>query len=186
MTIGKLKKIKIKDVWPTEDKHFTKWLSENLDALSYEIDFELSLIGIEQKAGDFKVDIHAEDENNNKVIIENQYDKSDHDHLGKILTYSRMLESKTMIWICEKPRPEHTDTINWLNEITPDDISFYLIKLEAFKIGDSDPAPKFTVICAPSIDRKRIGKLKKADSEQDLKYIEYREPQKAFNEELYL
>jgi len=171
--IGKLEKIDIKDVWPKEDKHFTNWLSQNLDALSDELGFELYLGGIEQSAGDFKVDIFAEDDNNNKVIIENQYDKSDHDHLGKILTYSRMLEAKTMIWICEKPRPEHADTINWLNEITPDDISFYLVKLDAFKIGNSKPAAKFTIICAPSVDRKQIGKIKKTDSEQDMKYLEF-------------
>ena len=107
---------------------------------------------------------HAEDDNGNTVIIENQLEKSDHNHLGKIITYLTALEAKTAIWIVAEPRPEHINAINWLNESTSG--NFYIFKLEGIKIGDSEPAPLLTLITGPSEESKEVGEKKKEIAER--------------------
>jgi len=97
------------------------------------------------------------------VIIENQLEKSDHDHLGKVITYLVAMGAKTAIWIVSEPRPEHIASISWLNESST--ANFYLLKLEAIKIGDSPPASLFTVIVGPSEEGKEVGKAKKEIAE---------------------
>jgi len=126
--------------------------AENLDFLSETIGFQLSLDQREISAGAFSADIRAEDPQGNFVIIENQLEKTNHDHLGKLITYMSNLEAKTAIWITSEPRPEHETAVHWLNETLPADTSFYLIKIEAYKIGDSDPAPLFTIVAGPSAE----------------------------------
>ena len=114
--IGKIKRVPLREVWPREDNDFTKWLEESLDALSEVIGVRLSNVEREKIAGDFSVDLVAEDESGNVVIIENQLERSNHDHLGKILTYLTSLEAKSAIWIVSDARPEHIKAISWLNE----------------------------------------------------------------------
>ncbi len=118
--VGKIQRVPLREVWKHEALGFTRWLQENIDVLNdaLEDDLELSLGSVEreQSAGDFSVDLVAEDESGNPVIIENQLEKSDHDHLGKLLTYLVLLEAKTAIWLVSKPRPEHISAIAWLNE----------------------------------------------------------------------
>ncbi len=116
----------------------------------------------EKGVGTFKADILAEDDSGRPVVIECQLGKSDHDHLGKILTYMTNLECKKAIWITSDPRPEHIATFNWLNETTPLDTAFYLVKVEAVRIEDSPPAPMFSVVSGPSEETKEIG-WKKAE-----------------------
>jgi hypothetical protein len=156
--IGKLQRVSLRDVWKHEATDFTKWLQDNIDVLSEVIDLDLSNPESEQSAGAFSVDIVAEDESGNPVIIENQLGKSDHDHLGKILTYLVAMAAKTAIWIVADPRPEHVSTITWLNESSS--ANFYLLKLEAIRIGDSAHAPLLTLIVGPSDAGKRVGKTK--------------------------
>lgn len=165
--IGKLQRVALREVWAHEALNFTTWLRDNIDILNDVLGFELSGAENEQNAGSFNVDIVAEDGNGNPVIVENQYGKTDHDHLGKILTYMTMLEAKAAIWIVEDPRPEHIRAMSWLNESASS--SFYLIKIEAFKIGDSPPAPKFTVIVEPSDETRVVGIIKKDFA--DVSYI---------------
>ena len=161
-TIGKIKKVSLRELWKKEDKDFTKWLEKNIEYLNEALDFDITIESREEKVGPFKVDLFGEDTFGNKVIIENQLEKTDHDHLGKVLTYLTNLEANTAIWITSKPTEEHTKAIDWLNETTPDDISFYLIRIEAIKIG-SQPlaAPLFTVVKGPSRESKQIGAEKK-------------------------
>ncbi len=162
LTIGKLKKVSLRELWKKEDKDFTKWLEENIDYLNDVIGFEITIESREENVGPFRVDLYGEDNGKNKVIIENQLEKTDHTHLGQIITYLTNLEAKTAIWISSKPIEEHAKAIDWLNETTPDDISFYLIKLEAIKIGDNPmAAPLFTIIKRPSTSIKQIGAEKK-------------------------
>jgi len=162
VNIKKINKVPLRELWNREDKDFTKWLEENIDFLNDVIDFEITIESSEEKAGPFRVDLYGEDNFGNKVIIENQLEKSDHDHLGKIITYLTNLEANTAIWITKEPTPEHVKAIDWLNEVTPDDISFYIIKLEAIKIGDDSPAaPLFTVVKGPSRVIKQLGAEKK-------------------------
>lgn len=119
------------------------------------------------------MDLVAEDDASNRVIIENQLEATDHDHLGKLLTYLTNLDAKTAIWITKVPRPEHVKAVAWLNETTPDDVSFYLVRLDAFKIGDSDPAPLFTTIVGPSPEAKGFGQQKKDLAERHVLRLKF-------------
>ena len=132
MAIGKLEKVGLRELWKHEERGFSAWLLENLDALSDALGFPLSEPQREVKVGAFEVDLVAEDGKANRVVIENQLEATDHDHLGKILTYVTNLEAKTAVWITKAPRPEHVKAVAWLNETTPDDISFFLVRLDAY------------------------------------------------------
>jgi len=161
MSIGKLESVPLRELWKHEERGFSAWLEENVDTLSEALDVPLSAVQRERTAGSFQVDLLAEDGDGNLVIIENQLEPTDHDHLGKVLTYLTNLEAKTGIWITSKPRPEHIRAVAWLNEATPVNISFYLVRVAAYRIGDSDAAPLFTIIVAPSAETKDIGRQKK-------------------------
>jgi len=171
--IGRLEKVDLRKVWVNEAKDFSTWLENNLDILSEQIGFDLSPIEREKSAGAFSVDIFAEGPTGDTVVIENQLEKTDHDHLGKVITYLSNLEAKTAIWITSEPRPEHITAINWLNEISPADTAFFLVKVEAYRIGESEPAPLFTAICAPSEEAKQIGEQKQQLAERHLKRLEF-------------
>lgn len=162
--IGKISRVPLRSVWKHEAYDLTQWLQENIDVLNDVIDLNLSNPEREQSAGSFSIDIVAEDEAGNPVIIENQLEKSDHDHLGKLITYLVAMGSKTAIWIVSNPRPEHIAAITWLNESSA--ANFYLLKIEAIKIGESQPAPLLTVIVGPSEEGKEVGKAKKEMAER--------------------
>jgi len=159
--IGKLVRVNLREVWRNEAK-LTTWLAENLDLLSEQIGIELSPLETEKAVGTLRADIFAEGPNGETVVIENQLEKTNHDHLGKIVTYLSNLDAKTAIWITTEPRTEHRTAINWLNEISPSDTSFYLVKVEAVTIGGSEPAPLLTTISGPSLEAKQIGRQKGA------------------------
>jgi len=161
-SIQKIKRVPLRELWRKEDKDFTKWLEEHIDFLNDAIGFDISIESREEKVGPFKVDLYGEDNFGNKVIIENQLEKSDHNHLGQLITYLTNLGANIAIWIVKEPCEEHIKAIDWLNEVSPDDISFYLIKLEAIRIGDTSPAgPLFTIIKRPTTEKKQIGLEKK-------------------------
>lgn len=162
MIIGKIKKVSLRELWEKEDRDFTKWLEENIEYLNEVLDIDISIESREEKVGPFKVDLFGVDNFGKKVIIENQLEKTDHDHLGKIITYLTNIEANTAVWITSKPTVEHVKSIEWLNEITPDDVAFYLIKIEAIKIESQElAAPLFTVVTGPSRESKQIGAEKK-------------------------
>lgn len=119
------------------------------------------------------LDIFAEGPNGDTAVIENQLEKTDHDHLGKLITYLSNLGAKTAIWITSDARPEHVTAINWLNEISPVDTAFFLVMVEAYSIGDSEPAPLFTAVCAPSEEAKQIGEQKQHLAERHLRRLEF-------------
>ncbi len=114
--IEKIQRVSLRNVWKHESLDFTTWLEENIDVLNDALDLSLSNVLREQDAGDFSVDLVAEDNAGNVVVIENQLDRSNHDHLGKLITYLAALEAKVAIWIVSDPRTEHTKAIAWLNE----------------------------------------------------------------------
>jgi hypothetical protein len=168
VTIGKLEKVPLRDLWKHEEYDFSAWLNDNLDRLSDALGVQLLEPEKEVGAGTFEVDLVAEDADSNRVVIENQLEPTDHDHLGKLITYLTNLDAKTAIWIAHQPRPEHIKAVGWLNEITPDDISFYLVQLDAYRIGESPPAPLFTVIVGPSRESKGFGQQKKDLAERHI------------------
>ena len=162
--VGKIKRVPLRDVWKHEALDFTKWLEDNLDVLSEAIKIKLSNAEREKEAGDFSVDLLAEDDDGDTVIIENQLEKSNHDHLGKIITYLTSIGAKSAIWIVSEARPEHINAISWLNETSS--ASFYLLKIEAIQIDESSPAPLLTLIVAPSAEGRVIGEKKKEMAER--------------------
>jgi len=162
--IGKIEAVELREVWPHEAHDLTPWLRDNIDLLSDTISLNISNPEIEQSASSFKVDIVAEDDSGNPVIIENQLEKSNHSHLGQLITYLVAIGAKTAIWIVGEARPEHIESIIWLNQSFSED--FYLLKLKTVKIGDSLPAPLFDLIVGPSEEGKEVGKTKKERSDR--------------------
>lgn len=160
--LGKLKKVDLRVIWEHEALSFTKWLAkeENLDLLSEELGITIKLLKTEANVGSFNVDILAEEEGSGrKIIIENQLEITNHDHLGKLITYASGIDAGVIIWIFKDIREEHRRAIDWLNEHTDEDIDFFAVKMEAWQIGDSLPAPKFQIISNPN-DWAKIVKTK--------------------------
>jgi hypothetical protein len=151
MKLGRLTPVKLQDCFPHEAHHFTPWLAkaENLEELGRAVDLDLELEGIEVSVGPYYADILATD-GNTKVVIENQYSRTDHDHLGKMLTYAAGLQAQVAIWIAERFTEEHRQAVDYLNEVTTDDFRVYGIEMRLFRIGDSPPAPQFQVVCRPN------------------------------------
>ncbi len=162
--IGKLTRVPLRTVWKHEARDFTTWLQDNIDVLNDALGLNLDNVEREQSAGSFNVDLVAEDASSRTIIIENQLEKSDHDHLGKVITYLTAFDAVAAIWIVAEPRPEHVAAIGWLNEASSAD--FYLVKVEAIKIGDSMPAPLLTLITGPSEEAKKVGEAKKGLAER--------------------
>ncbi|MCB9858992.1 MAG: DUF4268 domain-containing protein [Phycisphaeraceae bacterium] len=162
--IGKIDRFPLRKVWPHEAHHFTTWLADNLDVLSECISLDLSLIEREAAAGDFSVDLLVEDSNGRTVIIENQLERTDHDHLGKLLTYLAAHDAEVAVWIASDPRPEHTKAVAWLNDSSPAD--FHLLRAEAVKIGNSPAALLLTPIVGPSAGSKIVAKQKQEKAER--------------------
>ena len=152
--ISRLTRIPLRTVWPHEAQDFTHWMQRNIDVVGKATNLSLANVEREQSAGAFSVDLVAEDEAGAKVIIENQLGRSDHDHLGKVLTYLSAMNARAAIWIVADPRPEHVAAMSWLNESSTAD--FYLLKVEAVRIGDSPPAPLVTKIVGPSSETKAV------------------------------
>jgi hypothetical protein len=171
--IGKLEPVPLRDVWAHEAKDFSSWLIENLDILNEQIGLDLVPIETEKTIGTFSADVLAEDGEGRPVIIENQLEKTDHDHLGKVITYLSNIEAKTAIWISSDPRPEHQNAINYLNEVVPEDTNFYLIKVQAFQINQSEPAPFFSVAAGPSPELRESGRIKKEIAGRDAERYEF-------------
>ncbi|MCC6483262.1 MAG: DUF4268 domain-containing protein [Armatimonadetes bacterium] len=168
--VGKLEKVSIQSVWRTEPE-FTRWLEQNPDTLSETLGTAIESLTREMSAGDFFVDLVGEDGSGGKVVIENQYGKSDHDHLGKVLTYLAAFEAVTAVWIVETPRPEHVKAFAWLNDASS--ASFYLVQMQAVRIGDSAPAPLLTLILGPSEERGRVGEIKRTLRERQQVLLEF-------------
>ena len=153
MEIGKLKEVDIRDLWKHEQYDFSAWLAEkeNIENLNEVLGLTLTDISKEEYVGSFRCDLFAKDESTGiKVIIENQLEPSNFEHLGKIITYASGLDAKVIVWIVKQAREEHKSAIEWLNNNTNSDINFFLIELHAYKIGDSKPAPQFQIVEKPN------------------------------------
>ncbi len=178
MRLGKITQVPLREVWKHEALNFTKWLAKpkNLETLSESIGIELSVIDTEYNVGRFNVDIFAKEVNNDrKVIIENQLEKTDHDHLGKLITYASGLGAEIIIWVVKDVLEEHRQAIDWLNENIGEKINFFIIKMEIWKIGDSIPAPKFHVVSKPNNWTKSVKRsMQKYEGESKIKSLQFK------------
>lgn len=153
MNLSRLKKVDLRDAWKHEAIDFTRWLAEesNLRLLADEVGFDIKLVRTEAAVGNFNVDILAEEENTGrKIIIENQLEVTNHDHLGKLITYASGYDAGVIIWVVKDVREEHRQAIDWLNEHTDEEIEFYLVKIEVYQIENSPLAPKFEIVSKPN------------------------------------
>lgn len=168
MNISKIKIVPVRQAFRHEAKDFTAWLEQNIDALSDRLGFRLTVLEREKAVGSFSVDLLCEDENGDLVIVENQLEAADHSHLGQLLTYMVNLDAKTAIWVATEAKTEHERVIDWLNETTAADVSFYFIKVEAVQVDDSNHAPLFTVVARPDKQVRQVGQQKKELAERHI------------------
>ncbi|MBA7704975.1 hypothetical protein ES703_113798 [subsurface metagenome] len=153
MNLGKLEKGDPREYWKDEARDFTPWLAQedNLDLLGDTISLQIELENTEILVGKYRADIIAGDVNSERIIIiENQLEKTNHDHLGKIITYASGIGAEIVIWICSLVTDEHRNVIDWLNEISNEQIAFFALEIELWRISDSPPAPKFNIVCSPN------------------------------------
>ncbi len=173
-TLGILEEIKdLRTVWPHEALDFTTWLAkeENMNLLADAIGLEITVNETESAVGDFSVDILAcETGTERKIIIENQLEDTNHDHLGKLITYAAGKSANVIIWVVKRAREEHKAAIEWLNNHTDEKIGFFLCEIKLYKIGDSDPAVKFEVIEKPNDWTKEVKKIEAVNATQQERY----------------
>lgn len=153
MNLGTLTQVPLREIWKHEEYDFSSWLAlpENIGLLGETIGIEIIEPQTERTVGSFSADIIAEEEGTGrKILIENQLEASNHDHLGKLFTYGAGLDADVIIWIVKTSRQEHEQAINWINEHTDEKINIFLIEIEAWRIGDSAPAPRFNIIAKPN------------------------------------
>lgn len=164
MELGKLKEVDIRKVWQHEQYDFSNWLSkdDNINQLGDTLNLSLTDVETEKFVGSYRCDIICKDEITGKnVLIENQLEPTNHDHLGKIITYASGLDASVIIWIVESAKEEHSSAIEWLNKHTDEDVSFFLIEVHAYTIGDSKPAPYFKIIQQPNDFVKQVKNISK-------------------------
>lgn len=153
MELGRLQRVEPRDVWANEALHFTPWLAreDNLALLGEAIGIELEHEATEQSVGPFSADILCKDTATaNYVLIENQLERTDHRHLGQLITYASGLKAVTIVWIANPFTAEHRAALDWLNEITDRKFNFFGLEVELWRIGDSAVAPKFNVVAKPN------------------------------------
>lgn len=152
-SLGRLVPVKLREVFSSEAGDFTPWLAqeENLKLLGQAIGIDLELEAQEKDVGPFRADILCKDTaTENWVLIESQLERTDHTHLGQLLTYAAGLEAVTIVWIAEHFSEEHRATLDWLNERTDKDINLFGLEFELWRIGDSSIAPKFNIVSQPN------------------------------------
>ena len=148
-----LEKVNLREIWKHEAHNFTQWLAleDNISLLLDEIGVTAENIVTEDSAGKFNVDITADEVGTGKkIVIENQLEKTDHSHLGQLLTYASSFDACIIVWVVAEVREEHKRAIEWFNEHMRDEISFFLVRTEVYRIGNSEPAVKFNVVVEPN------------------------------------
>jgi len=168
--IGTLDVVPVREVWPREDTNFTPWLADNPQLVSDALGMDLELDGREVKVGNYSVDlVFKEASSDTVVVIENMYGSTDHDHLGKLITYAAGMEADYAVLVAEDFRPEHRSALNWLNSVSTEDRGFFGLGLEAWKIGDSVPAPRLRVVVQPD-DWSRSVRVTRQDTALETLY----------------
>ena len=159
--LGRLSAVDLRDAWSSEAQHFTPWLAEagNLELLGRTLDLELEVDSVEKAVGPYRADILCREAGTDRlVLIENQIEATDHKHLGQLLTYAAGLDTAVICWLARRFTEEHRAVLDWLNEITDDRFAFFAVEIELWKIGDSPPAPRFSIVAQPNEWRRAVAK----------------------------
>lgn len=169
--LGRLTRVDLRDVWTSESSDFTPWLAreENLAVLSEALGIDLELEAQEKAVGPFRADILCKDIGTGAwVLVENQLERTDHGHLGQLLTYASGLEAVTIVWIAARFTEEHRSTLDWLNKITDESFRFFGLEVELWRIGDSPAAPKFNIVSKPNDWSRSVAQAARAIDEAEL------------------
>lgn len=167
-TLSRLERVELRNIWKNEARDFTPWLAneENLNILGDALGLQLELIETEQTVGSYSADIVCDDVlNERKVLIENQLEKTDHSHLGQIFTYAAGIDAVTIIWIAKQFAEEHRAAVDWLNHISGDELQFFAIEIQLWRIGDSPVAPRFNIVAKPNDWVREVKKARASNRE---------------------
>lgn len=172
---GEIKRVAVKSIWENEQYNFTPWLAEesNIAALASALGLELEVENVEAAVGPYSADILAKDVGSGRyVVIENQFGKTNHDHLGKLITYGAFLDASTVVWLAENFTEEHHKALDWLNDHTTEELSFYGVALELWQIDGSRPAVRFNVVSRPNVIVKQATAVKATGQLTDAKKLQ--------------
>lgn len=159
--LGRLSAVELRETWISEAQHFTPWLAEavNLELLGRTLGLELEVDSVEKSVGPYRADILCREVGTERlVLIENQIEATDHKHLGQLLTYAAGLDTGVICWLARRFTEEHRAVLDWLNEITDDRFAFFGVEIELWKIGESVPAPRFSIVVQPNEWRRAVAK----------------------------
>ncbi len=189
--LGRLKRVKLRDIWGNEASDFTPWLAneDNIKLLGDTVGIELEVEAQEENVGLFRADILCKDTANNTwVLIENQLERTDHVHLGQLLTYAAGLDAVTIVWVAQRFTEEHRAALDWLNDKTDENVNFFGLEIELWRIGESSIAPKFNIISKPndwsrsikSTTKTELTETKKLQLEYWTTFRDYMEESESF------
>lgn len=168
MDLGTLNKVSPRKKWNNEARDFTPWLANNIDKLNEAIGIEMEVENTEVAVGPYSADVLARDTGTGEyIVIENQLEKTNHDHIGKAITYASVLDAATIIWIATEFTEEHKKALDWLNDHTTDDISFYGVQLELWQIEESKAALRFNIVSKPNQAVRQAAKSKLSEELSD-------------------
>lgn len=171
LELGRLQRVTLRDVWNSEASDFTPWLAreENLALLGEAIGLELELEAQEKSVGPFRADLLCKDTlTDSWVLVENQLERTDHSHLGQLMTYAAGLDAVTIVWIAERFTDEHRAALDWLNEITSDQVNFFGLEIELWRISGSPVAPKFNIVSKPNDWTKQVAQTRREAAAEGL------------------
>ena len=175
--LGRLEHVELREAWTNEARDFTPWLAkdDNIALLADAIGTSLDVVSQEKDVGPYRADILCKDESGHWVLIENQLERTDHIHLGQLITYAAGLDAVTIVWVARRFTDEHRAALDWLNEITPERMGFFGIEIELWRIGNSKTAPKFNVVSRPNDWTKPDGTARRhlSNSPTEETYLEY-------------
>ena len=176
-SLGRLQRIELRTIWTSESAQFTPWLAreENLELLGETLGLELELEATEKEVGSFRADIVCKDNGIGTVLIENQIEQTDHDHLGKLLTYAAGLQAVTVVWLAASFRDEHRAALDWLNEVTHKEFRFFGLEIELWRIGESPAAPKFNIVCMPNDWSRSVAQAARAVDDSELSELKLKQ-----------
>ncbi len=159
--LGRLSAVELRDAWSSEAQDFTPWLAQsaNLALLGDTLELQLEVDSVEKPVGPYRADILCREAGTDRlVLIENQIEGTDHKHLGQLLTYAAGLDTAVVCWLARRFSEEHRAVLDWLNEITDDRFAFFGVEIELWRIGDSAPAPRFSIVARPNEWRRAVAK----------------------------